>query len=742
MTALELSLLFRSDASPIVQAAGKAGDAIQRMGERARALQEKLKALQSEGQSQMLGGAATLLGAKKLFLDPFMELDKALTDVKLAFLETGGTVNPFFDRLSGQMRQFAKEGKFGVETYAELLSTMKREGSNPEILEKGLFRAASKLMDVAPNLSADLAARIAANETRTLGIESGNEARYLNIRYKAANALGLDYQGTNDALTYLAPKLQQFGKTGLEEGKKTLAFLGTLSQGGLKGSMLGTAATEFLGRMAEVEHHLKMNRGLGKEVEGLLSQIQATTGKKVTFDFFDKNGKMVSDEKLFAEVDKIASQIGDNEKGMSLLGKYLFGEGGERVLVQLSKRGALKAYGASMEAIRQAGSVEDARKVREESPAQKWQTQMTNLRNTMAGIGGTLQGPLSAALDKLNNLLGIVERFVAANPRLTGAILGSVVALGGFNAAMGAGKFVLGGALGPILGMARGLGSLASGAKTAFEWAQMAGGPVKGLLSYLSYGTPLMQRLGKILSMDVGAGLKSLWTGLVQSLPVLWANVTAAWAWTTALLANPITWVVVGIMALIGAGLLLWKNWDKVTTWFKTAWSWFQGMWAKVPGWVGLFLPFIGIPMLIIRNWDKIKGALGAVWEWIKGFSTRFWDAGGNLVKALAGGILAAITHPVDAIRKVLGRVGAFLGFGSAPAPAGIPAPLQGRGFAPAPALAPARAAAGHTLQFSIDARGAAPGTAQDIHQAIRDAIPTIRRELDRQSESAGRRAF
>lgn len=52
--------------------------------------------------------------------------------------------------------------------------------------------------------------------------------------------------------------------------------------------------------------------------------------------------------------------------------------------------------------------------------------------------------------------------------------------------------------------------------------------------------------------------------------------IAATWAFTTALLANPITWIVIGIMALIAGIVLLIVNWKDVVAWMKKVWEQFK----------------------------------------------------------------------------------------------------------------------------------------------------------------------
>ncbi len=80
----------------------------------------------------------------------------------------------------------------------------------------------------------------------------------------------------------------------------------------------------------------------------------------------------------------------------------------------------------------------------------------------------------------------------------------------------------------------------------------------------------------------VGPAMKlvSLGSGLLSKvlhgnfIPAILASVKSAWAFTAALLANPLTWWIIGITAVIAAIILLYQNWDKVTAFISRTIDW------------------------------------------------------------------------------------------------------------------------------------------------------------------------
>jgi len=94
------------------------------------------------------------------------------------------------------------------------------------------------------------------------------------------------------------------------------------------------------------------------------------------------------------------------------------------------------------------------------------------------------------------------------------------------------------------------------------------------------------------------------------------------WAWNVALTANPIGAIIMLITGLVAAGILLYKNWDKVVAKFKEGWEIFQAGWKflkekflviieKFAGWIKFLSDkFSGLKQVIL---DFIKNAI----EWL-----------------------------------------------------------------------------------------------------------------------------
>jgi hypothetical protein len=145
------------------------------------------------------------------------------------------------------------------------------------------------------------------------------------------------------------------------------------------------------------------------------------------------------------------------------------------------------------------------------------------------------------------------------------------------------------------------------------------------------------------------------------------AAITAVWSFTTALLANPVTWVVIGIAALGGALYFLYKKFETVRTvidGFMYALGYMLGVCVRVgKGFLSaLWSPIVSAQTLLSRAQKAITGLL----SWIRGLFPEFLEAGRGLWGALVDGIKSVIMKPVEVVKKGLSFVRNLLPFSDA----------------------------------------------------------------------------
>lgn len=158
----------------------------------------------------------------------------------------------------------------------------------------------------------------------------------------------------------------------------------------------------------------------------------------------------------------------------------------------------------------------------------------------------------------------------------------------------------------------------------------------------------------------------------------------AMWAVNSAFFANPITWIILGVVALIAAIVALAMNWDSIVAWISDVWGgfidWASGVWedfttasseiwedfSKKLGEVGQAISdwwndfWGGIGEFFTGTWDAIKGAGEAAWTWIHDTATGIFDgmrdkvedtfeSMKNTLKTIWDGIKAVFAAPINA---------------------------------------------------------------------------------------------
>lgn len=239
------------------------------------------------------------------------------------------------------------------------------------------------------------------------------------------------------------------------------------------------------------------------------------------------------------------------------------------------------------------------------------------------------------------------------------------------------------------------IGFLSDTVVPAFE---NAGDGVKAFLGWFGdnqgWLLPVLSGLSAIL---LSIGIYTTALGVASAIAAaggLPAIITATWLWTAALLANPVTWIIIGIGLLIGALVLLAMNWETVTAWVSDVWSSFttwlsdsftaigewwgdlwtgiqtfvQGVWTGIVNWfkgalqwlVNLFLNWTLLGQ-IIKNWDAITKAFTGAWNgivsWFSGAIDTFvrgwetaWQGMSDFIGDVFKNIVGFVKAPLNAI--------------------------------------------------------------------------------------------
>ena len=139
------------------------------------------------------------------------------------------------------------------------------------------------------------------------------------------------------------------------------------------------------------------------------------------------------------------------------------------------------------------------------------------------------------------------------------------------------------------------------------------------------FGVALKAISTEFKSNGLKAGLKMMFSSLVALIPILIGAAGAVWSFTVALLANPITWIVIAVIALILVLVLLYRKWqwfhdlvNNSARFIKKYWEIFM-LGVPIIGW------FIVAATEIYKHWstvvnifNAVAGAIKSVINWIK----------------------------------------------------------------------------------------------------------------------------
>lgn len=430
------------------------------------------------------------------------------------------------------------------------------------------------------------AADIASNVLSGFNMQADQMGKLGDVLTNTFTSSNTNLNQLGQTMSYVAPVAAATGVS-LEQ---TAAMAGKLGDAGIQGSKAGTALRSVISRLSAPSGEA------AKKLQELGIQTQ------------DANGNLRDMPTILAEMDRAMRGMGSAAR--QEITSTVFGleaASAATVLLGQAGSGSLQKYAQSL------GEQGSAARVaaKQNETAQGAMKRLASASESIAiTIGSVLLPTLASGAELFAKAIGVVDGLAQQFPLLTTVVVGGTAALIGLKIAAIAG---------------------------GYAWTFIKGAWLSSVV--------VVRTLQAALAL---ARLRTISFSAAQTAAAikLKAITAAQWLFNAAMAANPIGLVIIGIAALIAAGVALYKNWDKVTAFFSSAWQRIKE----------LFLNFHPL------GW-MMKG-FSSLTNFLSGFS--LFESGKKILSTLASGIKAAVGQPIEAIKGALSKVRKYLPFSDA----------------------------------------------------------------------------
>ncbi|WLI28182.1 phage tail tape measure protein [Pseudomonas rhodesiae] len=508
---------------------------------------------QSEKHIKTMGfGLAGITGAYvgiTQSMEPALEMNRALGEVR--------SLNVAEDALNALNR---KSLEFSV-AYGENAKDFVASAYHIEGAIKGL--AGSQLATFTN--ASNLLAKATKSDADTMGTYVGT---MYNLFKGQADAMGKG-QWVENLAGQTATAVQLFRTSGEQIGEAFKAAGGLASTAGVslaeQMAVLGTLGSTMDGGEAG---------GLYKSFFENVSNASEKLGMK----FVDQQGKLLP---MMDILDKLKGKFGDlsiEANGAKLRDAF----GGEAARLISSLMGDTDRLKNGMERLGNVRGLENAERMAK-NMVDPWQQFSSAVEALRIAFGQSLIPILTPLMDRLVGIAGTLTRWTQLFPNITRLIGIVTLSFLAITAAMS------------LLTLTVGLSKMAwLGAVVV--WNALTWSGYRSIAMFL-YHTVM------VIGFVAGLVLMVAWMGLVKGAMLLWQG--AIWLVNTALLANPVTWIVVGIVALVAAvaaAIIYWDEWTSALL-NSEAFQWVSGQLTALSEW---FDSMGGWSGMASAAWDAI----------------------------------------------------------------------------------------------------------------------------------------
>ena len=508
---------------------------------------------QSEKNIKTMGlGLAGLMGAGVAInesLQPALEMNRALGEVRSL-----GVAEDALNALNRKSLEFSVA--YGENARDFVASAYSIDGAM-----KGLTGSQLAMVTNASNVLA----KATKSDADTMG-------QYVGTMYSLfkgqADAMGKsEWVETLAGQTATAVKL--FRTSGAQIGEAFKAAGGLASTAGVslaeQMAVLGTLGSSMEGGEA------------GGLYKAFFENVSGAS-EKLGMSFVDQQGKLLP---MMDILDKLKGKFGDlsiEANGKKLRDAF----GGEAARLITSLMGDTGRLKNGMEQLGNVRGLENAERMAKDM-VDPWQQFAAAVQALRIAFGQSLMPILEPLMARLTGVATTLTRWSQLFPNITRVISIAVLVVFGIIAALS------------LLTLTVGMSKMVwLGLVTVWKVLTMVG--LRSIAMFL-YHTVMA------VAFVAGLVLMVAWMGLVKGAMLLWQG--AIWLVNTALLANPVAWIVIGIVALVAAvaaAIIYWDQWTSALL-NSEAFQWVSGQLTALSDWFGSMGGWAGMAS---AAWDGI----------------------------------------------------------------------------------------------------------------------------------------